>query len=539
MSINALPIGRTWGKLKIGEGLAERAITVLLTLGFVALLTLAYARIAGTAPINSDHASILLEADDVFHGNILLHGWILTAITFYTTDLPFYVLGIALRGFSPDLLREVPAVIYALTVTAAMTLAGRGLCAERRGLARWTAFTLIGLPSLLVPEIVLVGVNHVGTALFMVLTLLALDSPKGRTLFGLLLALTIFGDSMAVVLLLLPIGMVSVARIWKDRTCWPEERAVLIPTMAAFLVSRFTIALFRLAGGFQSGDPAMKLTYLETLPRNVIVTVKSLLELFRANLFGKEVGLETAGMAVGLLGLGFVLYSLRLGIIPWRRGEIGGDRITEILTVAMLLNLIAYLLDYNVVYYMNTLYSPPERYLVPFFVLGAILAGRLGVAQVPDLRRFRLGLAALTIAYTGFFAQQLLTPPAELPAALMGRWLLSRGLTYGYGNFWCSNIITGVTGGQVKVRAVSAEGDTRLGQMYWFSKYAWYRGTPAHFLVFAPSHYGGRAFYWKDVNMAAARRTFGEPDETRQFGENTILIWKKDITPLLTHGGVK
>lgn len=313
----------------------------------------------------------------------------------------------------------------------------------------------------------------------------------------------------------------------------------MIPVMAAFLVSRIAIVVFRLADGFKSGDPAMKLTYLETLPRNTVVTIKSLLELFRANPFGKEVGLETAGLLAGLLGLGFVVYSLRLGIGHWQRWEIGGDRITEILTVAMVLNLLAYLLDYNVVYYMNTLYSPPERYLVPFFVFSAVLAGRLGVARVPELPRFKLGLAALAVAYTGFFVQQLLTPPLDMSEAKLGRWLLARGLTYGYGSYWCSNIITGVTDGQVKVRALSASSDAHLGQMYWFSKGEWYRTTPAHFLVFAPSHYQGKTFYWKGVNLAAARRTFGPPDETAQFGEDTVLIWKKDITPALTFGGAK
>ena len=511
-----------------------------LTIAFVAVLWAVYAHIAWTVPINSDHSSILLEADDVVRGNLLLHGWTLTAVTFYTTDLPFYVLAVKLRGFAPSLLRDVPALIYALTVAAAVALAGRGLVPERRRLGSLTAFVLIGLPALLVPQIVLVGVNHVATTLFMVLSLLALDQaekcrlrPFYLTLFGLLLALTVIGDSLAAVVLTTPLLLVSVARIWKDRSCLQSEQQVLIPILAAYPVARGVVALMGLCGGFHVTDPSMKLTYLETLPQNILVTVRSLLSLFRANFFGSEVGVASLGFFLGLLGLGFVLYSFRAGLRLWSRREIGGDRITEVLTAGMLVNLAAYLLDYEVVDYWNTMYSPPERYLVPFFVFSAILAGRYGVALVPNLCRFRLGLGLLGITYTALFTQQLLSPPLDMPEARLATWLERRGLVNGYGNFWSSNIITALSAGHVQVRALAAVGGG-LGPMDWFSKRDWYEKAPTHFLVFAPSRYAGRTFYWKGVDEAAARRAFGPPDETDQVGQYIVLVWNKDITPALT-----
>ena len=513
---------------------------VVLAVAFVAALWALYAHIAWTVPINSDHVSILLEAQDAARGNLLLHGWTLTAVTFYTTDLPFYVLGVKLRGFAPSLLRDIPALIYALTVTAAVLLAGRGLVPERRLLGSVTAFILIGLPALLVPQIVLVGVNHVGTTLFMVLSLLALDqAEKSRqrpfylAFFGLLLTLTVLGDNLAAVVLTAPLLLVSVARLWKDQSCRQREQQVLIPILAAYPVARGVVALMGWAGGFHVTDPSMKLTYLELLPQNLLVTVRSLLSLYRANFFGSEVGVASLGFFLGLLGLGFVLYSFREGLLLWYRREIGGDRITEVLTAGMLLNLAAYLLDYEVVNYWNTLYSPPERYLVPFFVFSAVLAGRLGVARVPDLCHFRVGLGLLTITYTALFIQQLLSPPIDMPEARLASWLERRGLVNGYGNFWSSNIVTALSGGHVQVRALAAVG-SGLGPMEWFSKRTWYEKTPAHFLAFGPSHYAGRTFYWKGVDEAAARRSFGPPDETDQVGHYVVLVWNKDITPCLT-----
>lgn len=518
-----------------------RAAKAVFASAFITALWVIYTHIAWTVPINSDHASILLEAEDSAHGNLLLRGWTLTAVTFYTTDLPFYVLAVKLFGFIPSLLRLIPALIYALTVAAAVALAGGGLVPERRRWGSVTAFVLIGLPSLLVPQIVLVGVNHVGTTLFMVLSLLALDKAEKSsqrtlylTLFGFLLTLTVIGDSLAAVVLTTPLLLVSLARVWKDRRVWSVEQQILIPILAAYPLARGSVALMGAIGGFHVVDPSMKLTYLELLPQNVLVTVRSLLSLFRANFFGSEVGVASLGFFLGLIGLGFALYSFRAGLLLWYRREIGVDRVTEVLTAGMLLNLAAYLLDYEVVDYWNTMYSPPERYLVPFFVFSAILAGRLGVAQVPNLCRFRLGLGVLTLAYTALFVQQCLTTPIEMPEARLTTWLERRGLTDGYGNFWSSNIVTALSAGRVRVRAIAASGGGGLGPMNWFSKREWYEKAPAHFLVFAPSHYAGKTFYWKGVDEAAARRAFGPPNETDQVGHYTVFIWNKNIMPGLT-----
>ena len=47
-----------------------------------------YLRVSGTQSISSDGGSNALEAWDMLHGNLLLHGWTLTDVSFYTTELP-------------------------------------------------------------------------------------------------------------------------------------------------------------------------------------------------------------------------------------------------------------------------------------------------------------------------------------------------------------------------------------------------------------------------------------------------------------------
>ena len=47
---------------------------------------------AMTMPINADGASNALQAWEMLHGNVLLKGWTVTDVPFYSTELPQYAL---------------------------------------------------------------------------------------------------------------------------------------------------------------------------------------------------------------------------------------------------------------------------------------------------------------------------------------------------------------------------------------------------------------------------------------------------------------
>jgi hypothetical protein len=59
-------------------------------------------REARTLAVNSDGASDVLQAWAMLHGNLLLHGWYLGDASFYTTELPEYMLVESVRGLRPD-----------------------------------------------------------------------------------------------------------------------------------------------------------------------------------------------------------------------------------------------------------------------------------------------------------------------------------------------------------------------------------------------------------------------------------------------------
>jgi len=55
--------------------------------GALALFAL-YLRISFTGHVTSDGANNALQAWDMWHGHLLLHGWIMGDATYYTFELP-------------------------------------------------------------------------------------------------------------------------------------------------------------------------------------------------------------------------------------------------------------------------------------------------------------------------------------------------------------------------------------------------------------------------------------------------------------------
>src|SRR5262249_12053311 len=95
-------------------------IVALIGLGAIAVFT---PRVARVYAVSSDDGTGVLEADAILRGNVLLRGWTLSNVSFVTTDLPFYIVGVALAGMQPSLLRDVPVAVYVAAVAAGAALA--------------------------------------------------------------------------------------------------------------------------------------------------------------------------------------------------------------------------------------------------------------------------------------------------------------------------------------------------------------------------------------------------------------------------------
>src|ERR1700692_1651213 len=115
---------------------------VAMRAAIAALLFLGYLRVSWTVPATSDGAAQALQARDMLAGNWLLHGWTLSDVSFYTTELPEYVLVELIRPFGTGVIHVAAAATYTLLVLSAFLLA-RGRARGRDGLVRGIVAAMI------------------------------------------------------------------------------------------------------------------------------------------------------------------------------------------------------------------------------------------------------------------------------------------------------------------------------------------------------------------------------------------------------------
>ena len=110
---------------------ARRLLAAAAAVLAVALLFVAYLQVSRTYPENSDESNDLLMAWDMLHGNVLLHGWYLSDVSFITTELPQYLMLERLFGLHTDTAHIAAAMTYTLVVVLAVLLA-RGRVGQAR-----------------------------------------------------------------------------------------------------------------------------------------------------------------------------------------------------------------------------------------------------------------------------------------------------------------------------------------------------------------------------------------------------------------------
>ncbi len=169
-----------------------------------AALFAVYLRLSRTVPENSDEANVLLVASDMLHGNLLLHGWYLTDVSFYTTEVPQYALLEIFFGVHPDTAHIAAAMTYTLAVVLAVLLA-RGGFTSRAAVIR----LLIAAGIILAPQLgpgvtaLILTIGHIGTAVPVLLIFLLLDRAPERwwvpVLTGLGLAWVLIADQLVLI----------------------------------------------------------------------------------------------------------------------------------------------------------------------------------------------------------------------------------------------------------------------------------------------------------------------------------------------------
>src|ERR1700734_4191959 len=237
------------------------AVTAVWVVGAVAAFA-CYLRLSRTRTVNSDGASQALQAWDMLHGNLLLRGWSLGDVSYYTTELPQYMLVEFLRGLNQDVVHVAAAMTYALAVLLAALLA-KGTSTGRQAVVR----VLIAAGIMLAPQlasgvnILLSSPDHIGTSVPVMAVWLILDHARPRwyipVIAGAFLGWAMVADTLVALIGVLPLAGVCAIRVYRavavDREPVASQRYDLALGAAALVGAAAGVLALRVIharGGF-------------------------------------------------------------------------------------------------------------------------------------------------------------------------------------------------------------------------------------------------------------------------------------------------
>jgi hypothetical protein len=508
------------------------------TLGAL-LAFVCYLRLSRTLATNSDGASQALQAWDMLHGNLVLHGWQLSDVSFYTTELPEYMLVELLRGLNADVVHVASAATYTMVVVLAALLA-RSTATGRAALAR----VLVTAGIMVAPQlasgvsIVLSSPDHFGTSVPVLAAWLILDRARPRwyvpILAGVLLAWGVVADQLVLLIGVLPLVVVSATRLYQavviDRHPLKPQRydlALLAAAVTAAAAADVTYKILRASGGYLLHPPPDQFLAGQLIPRSLSVTGEGLLLLGGADFLGHRFSLGTVVLLLHLAGV------ILAGLGTWvaaRRFFRDRSLVDQLLVVAIAANLAAYVVSTRADGIAGT------REIAPVLPFAAVLAGRL-LAERLLAARLAPALIVVLAGYLAGLSYSVVQPPAPNQDQQLISWLTAQHLTSGLGGYWQSNAVTLATGNRIRIRSLSysaAHGlptgepgpNAKLVPTVWDTNLQWYdpRTQSANFIVL-----GGPPGSSRLTDKSLVFATFGQPTRSTYVGFYEVLVWKKNL----------
>ena len=514
----------------------------------VAGLFILYWRQSESVSPSSDGASNVLQAWAMLHGNLLLHNWRVSDVSFYTTELPQYGLIESVLGLGAWVVHVGAAMTYTLLVVLAGWLA-QGQARGRAGLARVLLATgVMVAPQLSATQIVLLSPDHTGTAVPVLVTWLVIDRiTPGRwqavrwvvpLVVFLVLTWTMIGDSIVLITCIAPLVLVCLIRACpglirrgeRPASRWYELSLAGAAAVAGGLGSVAPRVISAL-GGYQQA-PVEADTAVTALRHQAWVTFQAVLELFGANVFDARPAIEVVFVWLHLVGAIAVLCALGLALGRLFRFQ---DLVVPVFAVAIVFNLGSYIFSSHALDILGA------REIAAVLPLGAVLTGRvlaeplLAKAQAARRAKSWLGpvLAVLAVGYLGtlaYGAAQPSAPPVNQPLA---DWLVTHGFTDGLASYWQANSTTLASDGRVRVSGVTVGPGDEFVPYEWETDDAAYDPSryDANFLVAdGPGQLAGA--------RPAALRTFGPPQRVYSYDGYTIMVWDTNLLTRLGHPGL-
>ena len=515
-----------------------------------------YLRFSGTYPADTDGSDQALQAWDMLHGNLLLHGWTIADVAYYTTEVPQYLLIEMIRGLGQDAEHIAGASTYTLVVLAAGLLA-RGRATGREGLIR----LLVAAGIMLAPQLgnathlLLSQPDHLGTQLPLLLVFLLLDRAPRRwyvpVAAGVVLAWVIIADEVALLDAVVPLALVCTARallgVFRHRKSLASqwyELSLVAASVLSYAAATLAMGLISDLHGYQVLPLAANRTQIAEIPQHVVLTLEGILNVYGAdffhlsnsNLLGPSLGglPMAAGIALAAVHLAGVALAAWGFFRAFRYFFDASDLVSPVLATAIVVNVAAYVLSVAPVSVFDT------REIIAVLPFGAVLAGRMVPGKLagvprrlkPALAFASAGVLACYLAALGYGAAQ--SPAADSEQAIVP-WLEAHHLTTGLGTYDEANLITLDSGGRVAVRTVSWQFSSDVPRRF-ESKADWYdpQHNYANFIVTntadtTPNRDGSLRRSSMIPLPAIAALHAGPPAHVYHYKTFTIMVWDHNL----------
>ncbi len=473
-----------------------------------------YLRVSLTGHVTSDGANNALQAWDMLHGHLLLHGWIIGDATYYTFELPVLALTEIFFGLR-DLTSHVGSALTYLIVTvsaAAVALPGsRGLARVARCAVVIVVMTAMFHAGGYVAYLLLGPPDHTGTSAFLLVAFLLIDRLSARwytppLLLAILCAGQI-GDATVRYVAVPAVVVVCGYRLVAARKLRTGDAANALAAAASVPLASAVRALMLHFGAYQMVAPETAIAPPRRWPHHAVLAWDAIRVLFGAHAGSGSPSLaRDAGYFLGLACLLAAAAGFARVVWTWRTAS----RAEQLLCAAIVINLSAYVI--------STVPVPGNSYeVVAVLPCGAVLAARACVPAHTGALRAGLAAVAALLLLTIAAAR----PVAAVPTAPLSAWLEAHGLTYGLAGYWDSSVITLHSSDRIQVRAVSMNG-SRVVRYDWEADTSWYDAS-RHDATFVIIDLHGSGL------SPSAERYFGKPVKIGHVAHWAILIYRKNL----------
>jgi hypothetical protein len=482
-----------------------------------------FLRISYGERVDSDGANSALQAWDLVHGHLMMHGWIFGDATFYAFELPLNGILELLFGVGNLAVHVGSALTYLIVTACAVALAATSSRGPARVARAAVVVTVLAVPLLAVPTVwvLLEEPDHIGTSMFLLVCVLLIDRVPDRRftapLVGLILCAGQLSDATVRYVAVPAVVLVCGYRVLAGRKLRSGDTALVAAAVVSVPLESVLQAAMAHFGAFVMVPPKARLASPRLWPQHASVTWLDVRLLF-GSVVEPGTKLGVAGAAFGLLCLLAAIFGLARVIWTWRRAS----RAEQLLVAAIV---------FNVGTYLVSVMPTPSRYREVAVVLpcGAVLAAR---ALVPALitRRPRAFVAVAAVAATALIALLPLaaaaTRPPMRPATVpLVSWLEAHRLTYGIAGYWDASIVTMQSDNRVQIRAVNLW--SKIEVAGWESSTLWYNAS-RYDATFVVADSPGKGEY----PVAHFEHFLGKPAATYRVAGWLVLVYR---TNLLRH----